>query len=305
METEQTFWDPLSETITSHSFQNFSKKNLKSLQTYEKYPHRIRNNMIWFTLIPIIAVLVYFRAFGFGEMIFWVGILSALPLIIYYSSIHSLQQSLILYLITKEHGWLYNPDKRSPKERISTLINMFPSIMNMGHGQDIQNQIWGRSDKNIDFWFSDFSYTTGSGKHSTTHLHTLIIIKLRKLLPAILELESTRYLSWGKSYKTESEEFNKLFRIKMNDPNDTEVEMLQILSPSMQVRLVDLAQILPIWKIVLYKDMMAIDLNERLFNPKYTNFIKQIKIDERDKQMFLEKITTILEIPSDMLQFID
>jgi hypothetical protein len=261
--------------------------------------------MIWFALIPTIALFIYIRAFGFSGVIFWVGIISALPLIIYYSTIYNLQQSLILYLISQQQGWLYNPDIKPPKERILKLISLFPSIMNRGHSQNIQNQIWGNANGDTHFWLSDYIYTTGSGKHSTTHYHTMVIIKLRKELPAILELENKNNLSWGKSYKTESEEFNKLFRVKMQDPNDTEIEMLQILSPSMQVRLVDLAKELPIWNIILYKDMMVIDLNEQIFKPKYTNFIKEIKIDERDKQIFLQNITNILNMPSEMLQFID
>lgn len=304
---ENLYWDPIGTHITKDSFQLHTEKLLEQVEKYRRNPHALARNRILFFCLGVGVSLFCVIFFHFGQGTIVLSIFSFAPLIIYLSIVHGLQQNLILFLLCQEHGWVYNPDEDG--ERFKELMMAYPEVFQVGHSQEIEDQIWGSFGTNmsVPFWFSAFTYTTGSGKHKTTHHHTLLAFKLQKKLPLAFSLYKKFPLSFIPSdYKTESEEFNRLFRIKVHPPQPVnKVLLLSLLSPSIQVRLINFAEKFPLAQVAFYHDCMILDFRSELWHSRYTDFFREATVDPRDTTTFISVIQDASAIPLEMLSFID
>lgn len=306
MEKIDKYWDPIGEKIKQDDYFFQTMPLLQKAEGYKKNPYRIRRNRDLLIIFPIIFIIILIAKFGTGD-IFNIVLFSFTPLLIYLGMIYSFQQNFILYLMCFENDWIYAPEKDS--SRFERLKNAYPMIFNQGHSQTIEDQIWGAvGEKKIDsFWTCSFTFTTGSGKHRRTHDHSIFMLRMYKKLPLDFCINKKGLISiLSNGYKTESEEFNNLFDIKIeNEKSDTKLLLLKILSPSVQVRLIELANEFPLDKIGFYGDTMILDFKEHIWNPKYTNFFNKVEVDDRDKTLFLSQIKTMTTTPIEVLQFID
>jgi hypothetical protein len=158
----------------------------------------------------------------------------------------------------------------------------------------------------VRFWSCAFNYITGSGKSSTTHYHSIVLLQLFKPVPINFDLKRKSILSFSGNIKTESEEFNKLFEIKSKINNSqNKLLLLKILSPSIQVRLIEIANDLPIAQIGFYKNSMILDFDEDIWKFYYTDFFKRVQVDDRDKEFINNLFKEITATPIEMLHYID
>lgn len=301
------YWDPLHETIHSDSFQLETRKLLTKMEQYKKNPYVIKRNRLFTILIWIFIVGAYIYQWGFMGPFIHVLVLSGIPFLIYTSLIHDFQQNFILFLMSQEHGWAYKPHE--DESRIEKGKKIYPDIFDAGHSPQVEDQVWGTvgSSNQTDFWNCSFTYTTGSGKSRTTHHHTIFILRLPAKLPIELTLFRKGLLSFsGSKYKTESEEFNKIFLIRVQNENtDSEMQVMKLLSPSVQVRLIQMAREFPLDGIVCKADTFALDFNNHIWKPRYTNFFNKVEIDRRDTADFTHLVEKMTQIPREMLQFMD
>ena len=306
MDKNLTYWDPLGEKITPDTFRLQTQKLIDRAEQYKKNPAQIGRNRMLCIGIGVAVMATYVSMWGFTGYWIHISFLGFLPLFIYLAIISAFQQNFILFLMCRQQEWIYNPDH--DKERYNKLKEYYPDIFECGHSQQVEDQIWGSiAQQRIDFWNCAFTYTTGSGKSSRTQDHSVFIVKLSKKLPIECTLMRKGYLSFAKSkYKTESEEFNTLFYIKVHHEGpDTQMHLMNILSPSVQVRLIQMAKELPLDGITFKENTLAIDFEDELWKPKYTNFYKEVVVDKRDMDDFNAVIKKMTELPGEMIQFMD
>lgn len=307
MDNVQTYWDPFNETIRSDTYSLHTQKLVEKAESYQRNPFSIKRNLYLLLLLGIMINVVCFALFRFESAILQVFIVSFVPVSIYYAIIRSFQENFILFLMSQQNNWVYNPD-RDPKRYDKCRI-FYPNFFDVGHSQNIEDQLWGTlwGEKPISFWNCTFHYVTGSGKHQQSHNHTIVILRLYKAVPVNFDLRRIILLNLtGSDYKTESEEFNRIFSISMqsNRP-DSKLQLLKVLSPSVQVRLIQLASLFPLAKIGFSGSQMILDFNGLIWKCKHTNFFKEVKVDARDTEHFKSLLTTMTAIPVEMLQYID
>ncbi|CAN5188298.1 hypothetical protein BH09PAT2_BH09PAT2_05250 [soil metagenome] len=302
-----TFWDPIGDTIQDNSFDQQNQEVIRHVDEYKGNPRKIKKNLVIRTLFGIVITGIYIAFWGFNRLFIYVGVLSFMPLILSIGEIRAAQQNFILFLMCQAQAWVYNP--KHDQARYDRLKNVYPDIFACGHSQEIEDQIWGsiQSSKLIDFWSGIFYYETGSGKSRRRYHHTLFAVKLFKQLPLEFTVFRKGLISFNNGdYKMESEEFNKLFFIEVkNKGPDTEMLLFKILSPSVQVRLIQLAHEYTLAGINFKNETMIVDFEREVWIPKYTNFFKKVVVDPRDTNDFIELLKKMTAVPIDMLQFMD
>lgn len=116
------------------------------------------------------------------------------------------------------------------------------SLFNRGHSRIISNQMSGVDD-DTEFCIYDYQYTTGSGKSSRTYQFGVAEITLKQKFPHILVDNkrdgSISGFEFDKSQKLELEgDFNTYFSVY--GPKEYEIEVLQVLNPSVMVSLLSM-----------------------------------------------------------------
>jgi Protein of unknown function (DUF3137) len=218
-----------------------------------------------------------------------------------------LQEQFLLYLFCEKNGWPYNPARDT--DRPLAFATLMPQIFGIGHDQAFNEQLWGiikHGDKNTSFWSCQFNYVVGSGKQSRDYEEYVFIFRLDNPLLVNFMLVRAGILSmFEEQIKTESEDFNKMFQIVVNNKDlNSKTQIINILSPSVQTRLIDFAKKYKTKKIEFRDNMMVIVLGNKLWKTKYTNFFKHVSIDQRDEDAFYSSLTDMVELPTEMVQFI-
>lgn len=310
MENSQNYWDPLGEVVNESRYSIHNQKLQEKEAWYRNHPFSIKRNFFLFLLLGLVisAITIYFS--GFEDLPVQILIFSFVPLVVYYSSIKSFEQNFILFLMTSKNKWVYYAGSES--DRYKKLEELYSNYFTIGRSHYIEDQIWGTisfNNRPVNFWSCAFTYTTGSGKSSQTHHHSIVIVQLYKPLPISFDLQRKRALSLTSNrLKTESEEFNRTFTIKNNtEVADSKMQILKVLSPSIQVRLLQLANTFPVHvnQIGFHNDQMILDFDAEIWSFRYTNFFQEVSIDERDKEYFTAFLNEMTAIPAEMLQYID
>lgn len=301
MNNEIPVWDPLNEKITSQSFGEEQRYLLNEYESYKKRPYLLKL-FLAFWIILAIVFLIFIIITGIVQLV-----IGFAPVILYYGYVMKRQEKLILYLICEKNQWAYNPG--TIYNRAADFVILLPLLFKYGYDQNLDEQIWGRitsQSSTVDFWSSEFEYTTGSGRSARAHTEYIFIFRLARSMPINFTLEKAGLLRTFEEYiKTESDEFNKIFQIE-SDTTDTESkqQIIRILSPSVITRLIDFSKSYKPKKITFQGDIMAIALKDKIWKTKYTNFFKQVTIDPRDETQMYESLKEMAELPSEMIQFI-
>jgi hypothetical protein len=303
-DTQQFAWDPIQKnTICSQTYQVEQQDLMNKLQQLRSKQNLMRN-LILLLCIPVAVLLVMAMFHDFIFQLFAVGFA---PAFMYYSYIRNLQEEILLSMICEKYGWVYNPKKDT--ERPSLFSSLLPKIFDFGYDRNLDEQIWGNithNDKTTAFWSSKFEYTTGSGKSRHTYHTYIFAFKLAKPVLENFTLGRPGLLRMFEgSIKTESVDFNNTFQIEGYD-NDIDVKskIIQILSPSVQTRLIDFAKSYSTDKIVFQDEMMVIVLPNKLWKTQYTDLFKQVAIDERDENLIYTALMNMAELPTEIIQFI-
>lgn len=307
---QKSFWDPLNENIKADSFQTEQQSVINQTEKYQKNPNLIKRNLIFAGLVPIIGVVLL--------ILFWetlqsladprIFLCTFIPLILYYQGIRLLQEKLLLYLLSREEGWAYNPEESSTSTQ--KLIQKYPKIFDQGRNQKVGQQIWGSINRpyKIEFWRCTFWYTVGHGRYSHTNKRPVFALKLNR--PVNVNYTMLRVVNFWEEFqteiKTESEEFNKKFKVVADKyDSTTKTQILKVLSPSVQVRFIEFSKKYKLNRIYFEDDIMLIEFIENVWKTKYTNFLKKVEVDKRDVEHFSETLKDMMALPSEMIQYMD
>lgn len=308
---EQRYLDPLNDPVFPSSFAA-EKKDLMYkagfLQMYTWLPSTI---LILAMLLPIIAFIMTMTYGSKDEQII---LYSAIPAITYLFYIDNVQNQLGLFLLAQKHNWAYNP---APDiERVKRFEALFPTVFKNPDkdyvDQHITDQLWGSITykEQVDFWSGLFVSTVDQDRKRSANERTVIIIKLPKEIPLHAHFTLARHekfhINLGNTIRTESQEFNILYGIKpLNRTHQTELEIFKLLSPSVQVRLIDFAHNYDVQSITFQHNCMVVLFNGKIWQTKHTNFFKRAIIDERDVKAFDDLIKSIVGLPAEMIKFLD
>jgi hypothetical protein len=314
---EQSFPDPLNEPIFSTSFAEEQQKLTNKIENLQMFPHLPLMLFSLFCIIPVVVLLFMTIAKQFSfELLF----VTFIPAVSYYFYIKSLERDLETFLLCKRNNWAFNPnyDIKRPKR----MAQYFPDVFNRGHSASFDNQIWGsvNTKKENAFWSCMFSYIVGEGRGSSYYEQQVLIVELDKKLPMNFVLfrygfrllesvkinELTNRETMHRDLETESEEFNKLFKIKYTEKSlDSKREIISVLSPSVQVRLIDFAKQYSLDCITFQNNCMIVLFSSEIWKAKHTNFFKNVMIDDRDVKRFDELMKQIIALPAEMIRFLD
>lgn len=309
---ERQFPDPLNDTITTSSFQNEIRALKEKALLLYAYP---RLPLIFMFCAGVVSVTTLIYLFFIKAYIDGLLFFLFLPQLLFYFYIKSLEKDLLLQLLCERNQWVFNP--KTHVSRANKLSKLFPEAFDRGHSPVVDDQIWGtltEKDANA-FWSGTFTYTTGEGRSSSTHEKYAFILELNKKLPSTFTLLrygfdtenlSLSRLTMKRDLKTESEAFNKLFKIQSNEDSlSYEQKILTALSPSVQVRLIDFAEKFSLDCITFKHNCMIILFAHNPWEAKHTNFFKRVMIDERDVKHFHQLMKDMTALPSEMIRFLD
>ncbi len=320
-------WDPAGETITLNTFHGVRQELEGKAKEYLENPSIPRRNLL--LLLSPVGVMALGLLFvpGFlqgllrideGNGIFLL-ILPFVPAAVYIGKVFKLQRDLIKMLIAQKEGWIYSPSERA--ERWQMLVKKFPELFQKGNAsRNFQDEFWGTTEyrgKPVHFWSGIFEYvvesTDSKGRRNrTTYRNNAFALQLRKQLKTDFRLApehiGMRILNFfrRKEIDTESAEFNQSFAVFYNGSKvDNQLEIVKTLSPSVQVRLLQMKERFGKFSLQFRDDTVMIVFPGRLLKRMKTNFFRQVAVDERDKEQLKDRLASVLDISSDILRFLD
>lgn len=146
-------------------------------------------------------------------------------------------------------------------------------------------------------------HATAQERNSTAYDKQVFILELGRFIPSSFSL-----VTYGKrrDMETESVHFNRKFKILLHTHSkESKQHIIQALSPSVQVRLIDLAETLPIDCITFQHNCMVVLFKQEVWHPKHTNFFKSVTIDERDVRLFDDVLNDMIALPLEMHRYLD
>jgi hypothetical protein len=280
-----------------------TKKLEKMHFELEKKNYIKRNlNLVFYIFIVLIIIfcLVDFLSFFVGAYSFpffsifaiVIGFICYFGLRGYYNSFI---RDFVKYEVAKEFGWSYEPDPN--KNKWYKLREDIPEIFKKGNTmQEIDDQYYGQiyfNRKAFDFHSGIFHYAvrTSNGKSSsTTHYYRhFFAFRLNKRINSRFFLYpeniGSKVGNWfnGKEVNVESNEFNKKFAFSYSGKKiENEIEIVKIISPSMQLKLLDLYNKKGAFNVLFSEDFVIFDFCGRLKNRFKTDFAKSIQVNRED-----------------------
>jgi len=273
--------------------------------------------------------------------LFWVLLLAWVPLFGFMSYVKNLQVDLIKERIAEKRKWVYNPAESS--RHWQSLKTKFPSIFAKGNkNQNVQDEIWGKyknDDQDIDFYSGIFEYSKESGsnkkKHTTRYFQTFFGIRLNEKLNKDLILTPNGKIKkvfkalLSEKISLESVEFNEIFSIEYGGKTEEKLDIFKMLSPAVQLELIRLGKESRDLKILFSGSTFLFIQNGFLFQKEKMNFIfrffigmipfakqvfirkmnsdfiKKVEISPKDEAFFEKKITNLLNIATEIPQYLD
>ncbi|QQS59109.1 hypothetical protein IPN35_06020 [Candidatus Peregrinibacteria bacterium] len=326
-------WDIIGEKITDGRFASSRKMLEEKLESYQKNPMSIRRNTILFALPALITILaVIFHPSIIGTLLnasdvdddgtgIYLLILPFVPIVLYIGYVLRVQRRLIKMLVAKTRNWVFSPDDR--RERWQGLVQKYPEIFQKGNkDQNVQEEFWGSifyEGKEMRFWMGVFEYVVESNSRKsrsrTKHLNTVFALPLNKKLASDFRLEPegiglkilNSLFRRNEEIETESVDFNSAYAVFYNGKKlEKELEIVKTLSPSVQVRLVQLSKK---WKatILFRENAVLFSLKGRFLSWRKmkTNFFRKIELDSRDQELLENQILEFVHLSGDITPFLD
>jgi hypothetical protein len=320
-EDNHKVWDPANDF-------NFSKvkKNaaiiltkFDKLKEDPKKPGRIyRKAWMWSIFIfAIVAFLSYF--FGLVQLFIFAIIILIMAPITVQQYFKSLSIDLIKIDIAKDNNWYYDP--MNDYAKWNSMKVLYPELFNKGNErQNLEDQFWGQTTKGgktYDFYSALFHYTIvtrnskgGSSRHE--YHNNFFAIKLNKniktrffLYPENFGSKISNFFT-RKEINTESVEFNKEFAFSYDGKKGEQAqEIVKTLSPAVQNQLLELKRKKGKFNVIFCHDTVIFMFEGVLFKKVYTNFLKGVEIDSRDRDAIQGHLSTLIDISANMVKYFD
>lgn len=259
-------------------------------------------------ILPILGILSFFS---------WpFSVLSLIGLAIVAKYKHKLTVDLIKFQICKDNNWYYNPEKS--KDSYYSLRGIFNELFNKGdENQYIEDEIWGITPNNKNYFYSGiFSYDNVSRdskgrKNRTTHKKHFIAISLTKntnirfyLYPENVFSRIGNFFT-KKEINTESIEFNKTYAFSYFGVENNKQEIVKILSPAVQEKLIDLSKLKKNPEVLFNDNCIVFMFQGELFKKIHTNFSKTNSADSKDLKFINSQINNLTTIGNEISEYLD
>ena len=324
---ERVFSDPLNDHITESSFAEERQQFVAILDLYRKHPQLIQLLFMLSVLTPVLTLTFIIVFNWYNSFFIYLIIFSIIPGVLFYYKVTSIQNDLLLYPLCVKNGWVFKPKRDFDRAR--RMAHLFPYVFARGDVQyrRLENQMWGTLGKEppVNFWSGIFTYELQEtdpnqkmikevtdiksmfiphvSRDQNVNQLAVFILELDKAIPCAFSL--SRYGS-RRDLQTESIAFNETFRIRTHHVSKhTQTQIMQVLSPSVQVRLVDFANEVELDSITFEHNCMVILCRDTFWETKHTSFFKNVTIDERDLKLFDDLLTEMSELPLEMRKFLD
>lgn len=309
-ENNHKYWDPFS-TINLQKINEDSAKLNAKYNKLRANPNIIKRQRDISFVIGLVIFLP-FLIFGFGNLVAMIfGIFFCfLPYLMVKGYYSNFSIDLIKFEMAKKNGWLYSPNQ--DRARWANLRHKAPEIFNKGNkNQYLEDQFWGsieQDGKTYDFYTGLFSYDVetrdSEGRtRTTTYKRHFFTIKVDKPIGSRFFLyPETVFSKIGnlftkKEINTESIEFNKTFAFKYDGKKgEKALEIVKTLSPSLQLKLLELNKHKRDMRILFAKDCVFFDFQGKFFQSLDTNLMKNIEISQKDRDMIRKEIDGLTSI---------
>jgi len=321
-----THWDPLGQEIVPGQFDAFQASYQEKLEYYKAHPKQPLMIFSLIILMGFIGVIIFGSSVTSSDSIvyhledlgFWL-FLGCFPAAWYYRWIQKLQRDLIKIMVAEKNGWIYSPEEN--QSRWMGLKQSYPEIFKKGHeDQTVQDEFWGSFEErgeDIPFWSCVFEYVVkkrGSKGRTkrVTYYQTVFALRLNKnikvgfaLLPESFGTRLGNFFH-KKDIETESSAFNKAFYVSyIGDKSEQQLNIMQMLSPAVQDKLLQLRKEVGPFAILFRKDAVFVSLKGRMLKRMHTNFIRKVELNPEDESSIQKRLHRILDISGDIVPFLD
>ncbi len=328
-------WDPLHETIEPETFVMINQSVQKKIDRFIANPKIVIRNLL-IASIPGMIVLGFY-IFSFDGIFEQIGTIQTpdtdgtnkvqefsglniqwiffafFPAGLYWAYVSNFQRDSIKLMVAQKKGWLYNSGQSF--KRWQKFAKRFPEFFNKsGHAQQMEDQFWGKVEDK-DFYAANFKFITGNGKNKQTHYYNVVALKLPIKNIADFQLKNKKPYTWRpfegifgpKKIQTESVDFNNNFSVLYQDSKEInqDLEITKTLSPVVQEALVRFKKEAQIESILFRDGILFFQFYGRLLPKIYTNFFKDMKLDDRDMNAVESKILKIIEIGKGIIKYLD
>jgi len=278
------------------------------------------------SILSIIIVYSYWENFFTSSfLVFCLGftpfitIALAIPAFMVAKKIFTFQTDVIKFLISEKKGWQYSPEKNRKRWKKIKATSKFPQIFRKGNSnQVLSDEIFGAfPGKNpVDFWQGIFTYEKKNkniNENRPIHCYRKDILairlskKIRVSFALIHESVFHKFFNFfrSKEINVESVEFNRSFAVyydgkRMKKEND----IFSILSPTVQLHLVEMKRRMGEFSIYFIKDVCFFVFPNKFFPKMKTNFLWEARLHPADQINFNNKISSLLEICGEIVPFL-
>jgi len=312
-------WQPV--TINTTQINKNLIKIGNIYETIKRKKEKINSiNKIFISIIILGIILgiaiIPFVSIQFGAVIV---ILSTFPYLSTKGFLKSLSKDLIKVQITEENNWLYDP--YPDYDSWNNLKIKYHEIFKKGdEEQNIEDQIWGKVQKDSkDYYFYSglFNYNTvhydsKGRRNSSPHLEHFIGVRLNKKISSRFYLYPENVFSkignffTNKEINTESIEFNKNFAFSYNGKKSEKgMDIIQTLSPAVKQKLIKLKKENKTVRILFSEDSVFFIFIGAIMENVKTNILKDESVNKEDKDLFQNKLNTLIDISSDISKYLD
>ncbi len=239
---QQLKYDSLTTKVTSRDVDN-----LKSLYAQNKY-NIFRNSLVLVIIFGSMSPILFFATQINANVMtpilwqigFWTVIAFACGVVIIQQQTKTWQQAVKLYRFCESNGFKFNPKIDDPVRD--------GMIFNIGSSRRAYSIL--SSTTSNPFEIANYTYTTGSGKNSSTHIYGYIMVQLDRNLPhMVLDSKANNTSIFGLSISDLPLEFNKDQKLSLEGdfdshftlyaPKEYERDALYVFTPDLMQLFID------------------------------------------------------------------
>ena len=262
----------------------------------------------------LFGIITFFIFLDIKISLFLIAI-SWFYLIAEFTTHNDISQDILKLQVANRKNWLYDPFRN--KTKWSKLKKLFPMVFSKGdENQRVENMFWGlflHQNKYQYFHAGEFIYDelkidiSMKYKKVPKTQHYIIMYNEKNIQSTFMLVPESFKTKFNKNeITTESNEFNKKYSfIYEGSKKLKELNIIKILSPAVQEKLLVLGRKREEISILFHNNYIIFSIQGPIFKKTYTNFKKNPTLDQRDITFLDNELTSLNEISSEILKYLD
>lgn len=226
------------------------------------------------------------------------------------------RKDLVKQTVAQRNGWLY--DFKPSKRKASELHTKFPTIFSGDKIVSVDDEFFGiKKVKANNYYFKSGIYTYKIKKKSknrrkyyiTKHKNYLLMTLNKKLnveFSLIPEFLNGFFNSSDKEITLESNEFNTMFKFQYSGKkSDLQDEVVKILSPAVQLGLVELAKKNINFKFLFTENAVIFSFDGELVSGLKTKIYDYSGVHKEDVDVIDKMLKELLDLSTHIVKYLD